>query len=141
MINKVILVGRLTKDPQSRMGGETDLSAFSVATSRTWKDNQGQKQEKSEFSNCTAWGALARICNQYLKKGQLVYVEGRLQTDKYEKDGQTRYATKIVVETMKMLGKQTSGGAPGTNEGGAPPQQATVTAPPVEEISIDDIPF
>lgn len=139
-VNKVTLIGRLTKDPEAKDVNGNALSSFSVATSQTWKDKAGEKQEKTEFTNCTVWGKLADICNQYLKKGKLVYIEGRLQTDKYDKEGQTHYNTKVIVNDMKILSSKAEDGGTTTQ-----PEQNAIpksnTSAPVQEISIEDIPF
>lgn len=100
-VNKVILVGRLGQDP-SKSG---PACKFSVATSEKWKDKDGNQQERTEWSNIVTFGKLSDICLQYLKKGSEVYVEGRLQTDKYEKDGVTRYSTSIIANTVQFLSK------------------------------------
>lgn len=100
-VNKVILVGRLGRDPEK----SGPAVKFSVATSEKWKDKQGVAQERTEWSNIVVWGKLADICIQYLKKGSEVYVEGKLQTDKYEKDGVTRYSTSVVANAVQFLSK------------------------------------
>ena len=120
-VNKWIGIGHLGKDPEVRsMPNGKSVASFSIACSESWKDkNTGEKVEKTEWVNCTAFEKLADIIGQYLKKGKQVYIEGRLQTDKYEKDGQTKYSTKVVVSDMKMLGsKGESDSAPVSN--GAP---------------------
>ena len=110
MINKAIIVGNLGKDPEVRFTPSgVAVCNFTVATSESWKDKEGNKQEKTEWHNVVAFGKLAEICGEYLKKGKQVYIEGRLQTDKYEKNGETRYSTKIVARVMKMLGHKESG--------------------------------
>jgi single-strand DNA-binding protein len=104
-INKVILIGRLGKDPEIRfMPNGEGVANFSIATSESWKDKAGEKQEKTEWHNCVAYRKLAEIIGEYLKKGSELYIEGKLTTEKYAKDGVTRYATKIIVNDMKMLG-------------------------------------
>ena len=106
-VNKVMLVGRLTRDPETRTtpSGQT-VASVSLATSHTWKDKNGQKQEKSEFHNLVLWGRLGEIAGQYLIKGQEAYFEGRLQTTKYtDKNGVDRYRTEIVVENMQLGAK------------------------------------
>ena len=142
-VNKVIIVGRLTRDPEAKQVGESTLSTFSVAAGQTWKDKNGEKKERVEFINCTVWGKLGEICNQYLKKGKLVYIEGRLQTDKYEKEGQTHYATKVIVSDMKMLSSKLEDG--GQQIQAAPKQSTTKNTPSQypqeEEINVADIPF
>ena len=104
-VNKAIVLGRLGRDPETRYTQDGKaICSFSVATSEEWKDKQtGEKRERTEWHNITAFGRLGEICGQYLSKGQQVYIEGRLQTDEYEKDGIKRYSTKIIAATMQML--------------------------------------
>jgi single-strand DNA-binding protein len=131
-VNKWIGIGHLGKDPEMRQtkSGEA-VASFSIACTETWKDKSGEKQERTEWANLTAFGKLADICGKYLKKGKQVYVEGRMQTDKYEKDGQTHYSTKIVLSDMKMLGaKGESDSAP-----------VSTSAPAVTPADDTDIPF
>jgi single-strand DNA-binding protein len=105
-VNRVILVGRLGKDPETkRTPGGTPVAHFSLATDEVWKDQQGDKQQRTEWHNIVAWGKLAEICGDYLKKGRLVYIEGRLQTRSWEeKDGTKRSTTEIRADEMVMLG-------------------------------------
>ena len=99
-INKVIIVGRLGKEPELKDVGQSQVCKFSVATSEKWTDKNGQKQERTEWHNIVVWGKLADICGTYLKKGSEVYIEGKLQTESYEKDGQKKYITNIVAATV-----------------------------------------
>jgi len=110
-VNKVILIGRLGKDPETRYmpNGEAVTNA-TLATSENWKDKTGEKQEKTEWHNLVFYRRLAEIAGEYLKKGSQVYIEGKLQTRKWEKDGVTRYTTEIIVNEMTMLGGKSSGG-------------------------------
>ncbi len=113
-VNKVILVGRLGKDPEVRYlpdGGA--VCNITLATSETWKDkNTGDKQEKTEWHRVTFYRKLAEIAGEYLKKGREVYVEGRLETRKWtDKEGRDRYTTEIIANEMQMLGGRPSGGA------------------------------
>jgi single-strand DNA-binding protein len=103
-LNKAMIIGNLTRDPEVKNtpNGAT-VATFSVATNMVWTDQSGQKQERVEFHNMVAWRKLADICGQYLRKGSKVYVEGRLQTNSWEKDGVKHYRTEIVVENMIML--------------------------------------
>jgi len=104
-VNKVILVGRLGKDPETRYmpSGEAVTNA-TLATSETWKDKSGEKQEKTEWHNLTFYRRLAEIAGEYLKKGSMIYVEGKLSTRKWQdKDGKDRYTTDIIVGEMQML--------------------------------------
>lgn len=165
-LNRVQIIGNLTRDPELRQipGGQT-VATFSVATNFSWKDQSGQKQEKSEFHNIVAWRKLAEICGQYLKKGGKVFIEGRLQTRDWEgEDGVKRYRTEIIAENMIMLDRKGASSTGGDEMGyGASKSvnQASVTgqAPhaglnkqvdsgseaPVpanqEEVAIDDLPF
>lgn len=109
-VNKVILIGRLGKDPETRYmpSGEAVTNA-TLATSETWKDKSGVKQEKTEWHNLVFYRRLAEIAGEYLKKGSMIYVEGRLQTRKWEKDGVARYSTEIIVNEMTMLSGKSSG--------------------------------
>ena len=149
MINKAILVGRLGRDPEMRStSAGTPVANFSVATSENYQDRQGQRQERTEWHNIVVWSKLAEICHQYLSKGRLVYIEGRIQTREWDdRDGNRRRTTEIVANEMKMLGGP--GDTAGVPGGGAR-QQAPRPAEPAGgetsksmEIGItdDDIPF
>lgn len=104
-VNKTILMGGLGRDPETRYlpNGEA-VTNFSIATTETWKDKSGVKQEKVEWHNVVCYRKLAEIAGEYLKKGSQVYLEGKLQTRSWEKDGIKRYSTEIVMDTMQMLG-------------------------------------
>jgi single-strand DNA-binding protein len=110
-LNKATLIGNLGADPEIRTtGGGTKVAEFSVATSRRWNDRSGQQQEKTEWHRIVAWTALADIAEQYLKKGDRVYVEGEIQYRSYEdKDGNTRYVTEINARDLIMLGGREGG--------------------------------
>lgn len=104
-LNLCQFLGRLGKDPDIRYTGDGKaIASFSLACGSSWKDKQGNKQESTEWVNCTAFGKLAEIVGEYVTKGSQLYVSGRIKTDKYEKDGKTLYSTKIVVDNMQMLG-------------------------------------
>ena len=137
MLNKVTLIGRLGRDPETRYmpNGDT-VCNFSVATDESWKDAQGNRQERTEWHNITMYRRLAEIAAQYLKKGSLVYIEGRIQSRKYTgKDGIERTAYEIIGSEMKMLG----GGQNGQN---APAPQANGQAPAHPQEDTDSgIPF
>ena len=128
MVNKVILIGNLGKDPEVRYtAGGTAVASFSLATSDRIKNKSGEWEEKTEWHNITLWARLAEIAGEYLAKGKTVYIEGRLQTRKWQdKDGKDRYTTEIVGEKMQMLsGKGEGGGGQrqGQGGGGKPSQQ------------------
>lgn len=106
-LNRVQLIGNLGRDPESRFTPTgRQVASFTVAVNRRWKDNQGEVQEATDWFNVEAWGRLGEICNQYLHKGSLVYIEGRLQTDRYEHEGETRYFTKVIARVMQMLDRR-----------------------------------
>ena len=102
--NKAVIVGRLTRDPESRaLPSGQSVTSFSVATNRIWQDQDGNKQESTEYHNITAFGKLAEICSRYLAKGRLVLVEGRIQTRSWQdQDGNKRYRTEIIADNMQM---------------------------------------
>jgi len=111
-LNKVQLIGNLGKDPELKYTPSgVAVATFSIATSESWKDQDGNQQEKTEWHNIVAWRKLAEICGEYLKKGKKVYLEGKLQTRNYEKDGIKRYVTEIVADQLIMLD---SGGGKGS---------------------------
>ncbi|MCD4722530.1 MAG: single-stranded DNA-binding protein [Desulfobacula sp.] len=156
-LNKVMLIGRLGRDPEIRYSQQgLAVVNFSIATSEYWTDkNTGDRQEKTEWHNIVVFGRQAETCEKYLSKGREVYIEGKLQTTSYEKDGQTHYPTKIVVTNFQFLGgKQDAQGGGGGYQGGGGNQQADsgsnnqfqgTTSPGMtggqEPIPDDDIPF
>ena len=151
-INKVILVGTCGKDPDTRyMPSGGAVTNISIATNEQWTDKQsGQKQERTEWHNVVFFGRLGEIAGEYLKKGSQVYIEGKLKTESYEKDGVTRYSTKIIAAEMQMLGgRATGGGDFASNQQSAPQQQnnqqrqpaAQPMAATADDGFDDDIPF
>jgi len=107
-LNRVQLIGRLGKDPESRFTPTgKKVAHFSLAVSNRWKSAEGEAKESTEWVNIEAWGRLGEICQQYLHKGSLVFLEGRLQTDKFDdKSGETKYYTKVVALSMQMLNRK-----------------------------------
>ncbi|MFH1225747.1 MAG: single-stranded DNA-binding protein [bacterium] len=148
-LNKTMLIGRLTRDPEVRnIPSGQSVASFGLATGRVWKDQSGAKQEKTDFHNIVAWGKLAEICGQYLSKGRQIYIEGRLQTRDWQgQDGVKRYRTEVVAENMIMLGSKPGGGNfASTNPAGKETLPAadaipTINADEEEEIKVEDIPF
>ena len=143
MLNKVILIGRLGRDPETRYMPNGDaVCNFSIATTESWKDQSGQKKERTEWHAITLYRKLAEIAAKYLQKGSLVYLEGRIQSRKYTgKDGIERTAYEIVCNEMKMLGSKAEGGE-GQHNPPPPPQARQQAAAPVPQDEIDDsIPF
>lgn len=106
-LNKVQLIGYLAADPETRFtpsGNKT--TKFRVGVTRRWRDAEGEQKESTEWVNIETWGGLAEVCETYLKKGSLVYIEGRLQTDRYEVEGETRFYTKVVASNVQMLDRR-----------------------------------
>lgn len=136
MVNKVILIGNLGADPEVRYTQNgTAVANFRIATTETWK-KEGEKEEQTEWHRIVTFARLAEICGEYLSKGSRVYIEGRLQTRKWEdRDGNPRYTTEIVAREMKMLSPR---GAEGGQGGGHGPEEPPLPeAPPMG----DDVPF
>ncbi|HET9913622.1 MAG TPA: single-stranded DNA-binding protein [Anaerolineales bacterium] len=107
-LNRVQLIGRLGKDPEGKYTPSgKKVTHFSIAVSQRWKAN-GEAKEYTEWVNVEAWGRLGEVCQEYLKKGSLVYIEGRLKTEKYEDKGETRFYTKVVALTLQFLDKKSS---------------------------------
>lgn len=148
-LNKAMLIGNLTRDPEVRTTPQgTNVASFSIATNYTWKDQSGQKQERAEYHNIVAWGKLAEIVGQYLRKGSKVYLEGRLQTrDWTGQDGVKKYRTEIVAENMIMLDTKGNAGGRRTDNGSELPtiqaDQSPASKSPSadDEIKLEDIPF
>jgi single-strand DNA-binding protein len=135
-VNKVILIGNLGKDPEVRhLEGGVAVARFPIATSESYKDKSGQKVEKTEWHNIVLWRGLAEIAEKYLRKGQPVFIEGKIRTSQYQdKDGNQRYSTEIVAESMTMLG-----GKPDSNPDTTRTQAGQLAAPLHDEP--DDLPF
>lgn len=143
-LNKVSLIGRVTKDPEPRaLPGGGSVVSFGIATNRTWKDKEGAKKEEVEFHNIVAFGKLAEIIGQYVKKGQLIYLDGRLQTRSWDdkESGKKNYKTEIVAENMQMGPKSANAGAPREDHATADDAADLPPAGASEEVNIDDIPF
>ena len=148
-LNKAMIYGNLTRDPELRaLPSGQQVCSFGIATNYTYKDRDGKRVEKSDFHNIAVFGVQAENCAKYLKKGSSAYVEGRLQTQSWEKDGVKQYRTEIVADRVQF-GPRT-GGTTGTNGGDAPntsasgaPSSAPGSAPeyPEEDINPEDIPF
>jgi len=145
-LNRATILGRLTRDPEVKTtpSGKS-VATIGVATGRVWTDQQGVKQERTEFHNCVLWGKLADIAGQYLSKGRRVYMEGRLETRNWDgQDGVKRYRTEIIVDNLIMLD-----GARGSDESAANSNNSSNnnTPPPIQddggndEIQVEDIPF
>ena len=139
-VNKVILIGNLGRDPEMRYTPDgTAVASFSVATSDEWKDKTtGEKRERTEWHRVVAFRRLGEICGEYLTKGKQVYIEGRLRTRSWEKDGITRYSTEIEAYTMQMLGRRDSNDISRVPENR---QTSGIEEPSVPEPPQDDIPF
>jgi single-strand DNA-binding protein len=151
-LNKVMLIGNVGQDPEIRSTGKgTRVAKFSLATNRSWTDGSGQKQEKTEWHRCTAWAKLADVIEQYVRKGQRIYVEGRIEYSQTQDDqGGVRYWTDIQVDQMIMLsggagagGEEGMGGGGGWEGGGSRKSggRGGREAPPPLSQPDDDLPF
>jgi len=151
MINEVTLIGRVGKDPEAMQNGPVK---FSMATTDKWKDKQtGEKKEKTQWHNVIVWGKLAEIAMQYIHKGNLVYLQGKIEYGEYEKDGQKRYFTNIVAAQLKNLEPKPANGqqggtynpqygTPGVGPAYQAPAQQTPSPQHEEDtINVEDIPF
>jgi single-strand DNA-binding protein len=149
-LNRVMIIGRLTRDPELRaLPSGRSVASFSVATNRQWTDAQGQKQKQVEYHNIVVWSKLAEVANQYLKKGSQVYVEGHLQTREWTaQDGTKKNRTEIICDSFIMLGSRPAGES---NDFTSQPVTHTPSTAPIttsapqevveEEIKVEDIPF
>jgi single-strand DNA-binding protein len=151
-VNKVFLFGNLTRDPELRaLPSGMNVASFSVATNRVYKDRDGKKQEQTDFHNVVVFGRQADTINQYLKKGSSVFVEGRMQTRSWEKDGKKNYRTEVIADRVQFGPRGSGGGGGGgrrqDDETGGGGQQDDQPSPgpgidyPKDEINPDDIPF
>ena len=140
-VNKVILVGNLGKDPEVRhLESGVSVANFTLATNEFYKDKQGTRIERTEWHTIAAWRGLADMAEKYLKKGQQVYVEGKIRTRQYQdKDNQTRYVTEIIAEEITMLGSR----PPAADGQNAQPAGAAAEAPHTfrQEPELDQLPF
>ncbi|KKW30529.1 MAG: Single-stranded DNA-binding protein [Parcubacteria group bacterium GW2011_GWC2_52_8c] len=149
-LNKVMILGNLTRDPELRQtpSGQS-VCTFDVATNRVWLSPSGEKNQKAEFHRIVAWGKLADICGQYLAKGRLVFVEGRIETRSWQdkETGAKRYRTEIVADNMQMGPRPGGVPAPAAENQQPSPPAAEVEPPTIEypadagEIEVKDIPF
>jgi len=139
-INKVILVGNLGNDPEVRYTPDgTAVANFSIATSDEWTDKDtGEKKQRTEWHRIVAWRRLGEICGEYLSKGRQVYVEGKLQTRSWEKDGVTRYTTEIIASDVQFLGTRDSADTYRPSE---PAETPEFSKPSLPDKQDDDIPF
>ena len=135
-VNKFIGIGNLGKDPEMRfMPDGKAVTNFSIAISEKYKDKSGEQKEVTEWVNVVFFGKLAEVCGEWLKKGQSIYIEGKLKTEKYQKDGIDRYVTKVIGEKMQMIGSK------GDSKPNAKPAGAKPEATPFDDMPDDDIPF
>jgi len=153
-LNKVMMIGNLTRDPELRsIPSGQSVASFAIATNRSWNDAAGQVQKAVEYTDIVAWGKLAEVASQIMKKGRRIYVEGRLQTRNWEgQDGVKRYKTEVIASDLIVLDRPQSMGWNNNSENTetAPDASATsmtaepvgaVSSPKSDEIDIEDIPF
>lgn len=137
-VNKVILLGRLGKEPESKQVNGQTVTNFSIATSESYKDKNGEKKEVTDWHNCVAWGSVGDIIAKYVHKGDSLYVEGKSKTRSWEKDGVTKYVTEVVVNIVNLIG----GNKSNNDYGSGNQQSSSASAPSSEGSSItDDLPF
>jgi single-strand DNA-binding protein len=144
-VNRVILIGRLGKDPEIRsIPSGTSVAKFSLATDERFTDKNGEKQDRTEWHNVVAWGKLAEICGQYLRKGKLVFIEGSIRTDSWDdkETGVKKYRTEIIAKDMQMLDKKgdDEGGYSGGGGGYRKPASSGAPAGPAMDDD-DEVPF
>ena len=145
-VNKVILLGNCGKDPEVRVVGENKVATFSIATTEKYKDSKtAEWKENTEWHNIVCWRNTAEIADKYIKKGTQLYIEGKLRTRSWEKDGEKRYVTEIVADTIQLLGKKEGGNepavAPAPQEQRKPLYQQTTALPSAGEPDDSDLPF
>jgi len=143
-VNKVILIGNLGKDPEIRhLEGGVAVAKFPLATTETYKNKDGQRVEQTEWHNVVMWRGLADIAEKLLKKGNQVYIEGKLRTRSWDdKDGHKRYMTEVVADNMTLLTKRHADDQGGTNGGyHAPAESSSAPAAPQQDSIADDLPF
>src|SRR5437868_11153115 len=142
-VNKVILVGNLGRDAELRYTpGGAAVATLNMATTETWNDKEGQRQEKTEWHRVILWGKQAETLNQYLQKGKQIYVEGRLQTRQWDdKDGNKRYTTEVKADRITLLGGGGGGAGRSMDRGSSQAAGGGMDEPPMEPITDDDIPF
>lgn len=141
MVNNCTFIGRLGKDPEIRdLQSGDKLATFSMALSKSWKDRDGNKQEKTTWINCSVFGKQAEVIQKYVKKGDLLYIDAEFQVDEYEKDGQKRQAHKFVVKNFTMLGSKGESQAPSgeTHPSMRQPEPPSYSA---AEVGEDELPF
>lgn len=142
-INKVILVGHVGGDPQIRTVGDRKVASFNLATTEKYKDRSGQMVENTEWHSVSVWEKLAEVVESYVKKGTLIYVEGKIKTERYtDKDGNDRYATRIQASTLQLLGGKPEGNSTNASAPQNQSQSKFKTTPIVAgEDQGDDLPF
>ena len=141
MVNKVILLGNVGKDPEVKyFDNDVAVASFSIATSETYKDKEGNKQTKTEWHNIVAWRWLAKLAENYIKKGTQIYVEGKLTTRSWDdKDGNKRYTTEIVANSIQLLGKKGDNNMEGA--AAAPAMESAPQDTGLDQGAGDDLPF
>lgn len=141
-VNKIILLGHCGKDAEVRMVGENKVATFSLATTEKYKDSKtGEWKENTEWHNIVCWRNTAEIAEKYIKKGTQLFIEGKLRTRSWDKDGEKRYVTEIVADTIQLLGKKESGESAPTQEQRKPLYQQTTALPGAGEPDDSDLPF
>jgi single-strand DNA-binding protein len=145
-VNKVILIGNVGKDPDIISFENGKKASFSLATSERYKDREGKPVEKTEWHNIVFWGPVVDVIEKYVKKGKQVYIEGKLASRSYEKDGQTRYITEVLGQNLTLLGGPMSGSShnentPSQHTQGNNSEETSYVPPTIESTPSDDLPF
>ncbi len=147
-LNKAFVIGNLTRDPELKaLPSGTSVATFSIATNRVWNDKDGSRQESVDYHNIVVFGRQAETTAQYLKKGSMALIEGRIQTRSWEQDGQKRYRTEIVADRVQFGPRSAGGGSSSNTQADAPSQEQkkddvpTIEYPDDDGINPDDIPF
>lgn len=146
-VNKVILVGNVGNDPEVKyIKEDVPVAKFSLATNETYRTREGEKRTDTEWHNIVIWRGLAKVVEQYVKKGSQLYIEGKIQTRQYEQDGQTKYFTEVIAREMRMLGRAGEGSSSSSDysqKTSAPKTQESAPPEPEDfgEVEDDDLPF
>ena len=137
-LNKIQLIGNVGQEPQVRTAGDQKVASFTLATTEKRKDKSGNPIQETEWHNIVIWGKLAEVAEKYVTKGTALYVEGKIKTEKYTKDGQDRYVTRVVASSFQMLGGKQENNAPAQQR---PQHQTTPLVDGVVEPDDSDLPF
>ena len=137
-VNRVIIAGNLTRDPESRQAGGSTVASFALAINRRYKAKDGEQREETTFIDIECWGRTAELCMQYLTKGRNVHIEGRLRQDTWEKDGQKRSKITVTADNVSFVGGPKDGERPASS---AAQQRSAPAVPPPADLGSDEPPW